>query len=128
MITVDTHAFTWWRTGSPKLGADARRVLERHDEIGIADIVLWEIAMMAERGALKLKASARDWINDALKDPRVVVLPITPAIAILAVAIGRAIHRDPADALIAATAMAHGVPLVSKDSGLEAIVGLEVIW
>ena len=128
MITVDTHAFVWWRTDSPRLSRKALRALERNAEIGIADIVLWEIAMMAERGTLKFETSARQWIDDALTDIRIRVLPITPAIAGLSIAIERTIRQDPADHLIVATALTHGAPLVTKDSAFDSVVGLEVIW
>ena len=37
-------------------------------------------------------------------------------------------HGDPADRLIAATAIAHGAPLVTADAKLRRVKGLRVIW
>ena len=128
MINVDTHAFVWWRGESARLTTEARRRLDRSLEVGVSDIVLWEIAMLIERGVLRIKGSARAWMADALSEPAVRILPITPAIALRAVEIGRVLSRDPADHLIAATALEYDVPLVTADQALAGFRPLRIIW
>jgi PIN domain nuclease of toxin-antitoxin system len=53
-------------------------------------------------------------------------LPLSPGAA-LAAALMDWDHRDPFDRLIAATALAEGLPVVSPDAAFDA-VGVERIW
>ena len=55
------------------------------------------------------------------------VLAVTPKIAVLAQADEFA-HGDPADRIIAATAIANGAALLSADRQLARVKGLRVIW
>jgi len=55
------------------------------------------------------------------------ILPLTPAIAALAES-GIVAHGDPTDRLIAATALAHRVPLITADQKLRTTPGLRCIW
>jgi PIN domain nuclease of toxin-antitoxin system len=54
------------------------------------------------------------------------ILPLTPAVAVLATSI--APLRDPADRLIAATALTHGVPLVTNDDRIRRSGVVAAIW
>lgn len=110
------------------MSAEARRAVERADRIGIAAISLWELAGLVERQRIRLPRSAQEWIEAAISLPRVDLLPITPAIAATAARIGGAISGDPADRLIAATALEMKAPLVTKDEQLHGLPQLEVIW
>jgi len=58
----------------------------------------------------------------------VTVKEITPSIAALLTHFPDTFPADPADRLIAATARAEGVPLVSRDARLRASRGVETIW
>lgn len=84
--------------------------------------------MLVDSGRLRLNQSVTRWMADALADPRIEVVPITPAIAIRAVDVGRSLRRDPADHLVAATAIVLGVPLVTRDAALSGLPDLEVVW
>jgi predicted nucleic acid-binding protein len=55
------------------------------------------------------------------------VLSVTPRIALASVALGP-LQADPADRLIAATALAYGAALVTKDERLHAVAGLASLW
>jgi PIN domain nuclease of toxin-antitoxin system len=128
MISLDTHAFVWWRTGHRRMSRRAGQEIERAGRIFVPCIVLWEIAMLVDSGNLRLNETVTRWMADALDDPRIEVVPITAEIAVRAVDVGRLIRRDPADHLIAATAMVLGVPLVTRDAALTDLANLDVIW
>lgn len=105
-----------------------RRLIERGDEaLAASDITLWEIAMLIAKGRLDPGTDAGAFIDDVLTSRAVRVLPITPQIAVLAQS--RALlHGDPADRIIAATALAHGAVLVTADAALRKLPVLETIW
>jgi PIN domain nuclease of toxin-antitoxin system len=67
------------------------------------------------------------YIQDILTSMGMTVLPITADIAELS---QNALftHGDPADRLIAATALAHRAPLITADEKLRTTPGLHCIW
>ena len=118
MIVLDTHALIWAIEDERRLGADARAKItaaEQADGIGISAITPWEIAMLAEKGRLRLSREVREWIMAVLALPAIGLLPIEPAIAIESVRLPGAFHADPADRLIVATARHYGAPLLTAD-------------
>ena len=70
------------------------------------------------------------FINDLLQARHIRTLPITPEIAVLAQSdeFHTLRHGDPADRLVAATALEYGVPLVTADAELRKLRELKVIW
>ena len=71
--------------------------------------------------------AAREFLERLTAFRRIAVLPITPDIAALAYS-ATFPHGDPADRLIAATAMVHGAPLITEDRLLHGIEGLTTVW
>jgi len=67
------------------------------------------------------------YIQDILLALDVTVLPITADIAELSQS-ALFIHGDPADRLIAATALIHRAALITADEKLRAIPNLHCIW
>ena len=127
-VVADAHAFLWWYQEDRRLSLEARRTLARAEQIVLPDIILWEIAMLAEKRETRLDRDVRTWLRDVRDDSQVTVQPITPEIAHTAVSIGRWLQLDPADHLIAATAIVLGVPLVTRDQELAKLPALEVVW
>ena len=55
MTLLDTHVLIWLRLDSPRLGAKARRAIDRDWQTGqiyISAITFWEIAMLVYQGRL----------------------------------------------------------------------------
>ena len=118
MIVLDTHALIWAIEDERRLGADARAKItaaEQEDGIGISAITPWEIALLVEKGRLRLSREVREWIMAVLSLPAIGLLPIEPAIAIESARLPGAFHADPADRFIVATARHYGVPLLTAD-------------
>lgn len=98
---------------------------EREGEIWCSDISLWEIAMLIERGRI-IVDDPRGFVS-RLRVPRGVrVQPITEEIALLSGSLG--LHRDPADRLIAATAVHLGATLITSDGLLRSAPGVRTVW
>jgi PIN domain nuclease of toxin-antitoxin system len=128
LIVLDTHALVFMRVRPDLLGKDAERAIAGATVIGVSDIVLWEIAMLVEKRELRLSEPTRQWLETALMEPRIELVPISAAIAARTPAIAQAVRQDPSDHIIAATAMELGWPLVTKDAALQRLGGLETIW
>lgn len=128
MIVLDTHAWAWWTAVSAKLSATAKKHIEEASRIGVSAISAWEVAMLVARGRLRFDRDVLDWIDEALAQPRVVLLALSPEIAVRSTRLGHEAPADPADQILVATALAHRAPLVTRDRHLRRYPGLETIW
>lgn len=130
MITCDTHVLIYWALTPDRLSAKAAQTFEQArnaGELACADIVLWEIAMLIDKSRITIPQTPTVFLRDLLLATRMSILPIAPEIAVLAQ--DRIfIHGDPADRLIAATALHHQVALLSADRNLQSISSLRIIW
>ena len=127
MIVLDTHAWVWWEGEVGRLSPAALRMLERAPSLGVPAICTLEFARLADRGRVRSDRAPLAWLREALSQQRTHLLPLTPEIAVRSLTISDAI-RDPADRLIAATALEHACPLVTKDERLATVPGLEIVW
>ena len=131
MTLLDTHAFVWAWVDPARLSALAARTIREAGHttgLGIASITIWEVAMLVERGRLTVFGTPERWLEAAIAGLRVSVVEITPAIASISVRLGEPIAKDPADRLIAATALALGAPLVTADERLRAGLPALAVW
>jgi len=127
LIVLDTHAFLWWGQRNRRLTRAALRAIERSPRRGVAAVTLWELARLAEQQRIKVDVDIEAWLEEALAQEGVELLPITPGVAARSTRLG-AFHADPADRLIVATALVHDVPLVTADSAITDSGVVETIW
>lgn len=83
--------------------------------------------MLVARKRLRFDRDVRTWIQQALGFPKLELMPLTPAIAVLATQLEWA-HRDPADRMIVATALHHRAGVVTKDERIRSWRAANVIW
>lgn len=124
---LDTHTWIQRVLGEP-LPATVEKVLEEADTLALADISLWEAAKMVELGRLELDVPLEEFYRCALS-PEIRILAITPAIARKASELeALGFHKDPADQLIVATALVHGLRLISDDSRIRQWGQVPLLW
>ena len=128
MIVLDTHAWIWWTSEPGALGRVARREIDRARKIGVPAICCLEVATLAARGRISLDRSPLQWMDDALSLPRVDLLPLTPAVAIKAAELPANFPGDPADRLIAATAILESALLITKDERMKESAVVRTAW
>ena len=115
---LDTHAWIWWVDQDPRLGAKAIAALDalpRTERPYLADISLWEVAMLVERGRLALDLPLEEWLEAAAHPRSVRIVPVDPRIAAEVAALPGGFHRDPADRLIVATSRVLQLPVLTHD-------------
>jgi len=131
VILLDTHALVWLVSEPKRLSRVASAAIRRArsaDGLAIADITLWELAVLFQRGHLRAHGTAEASVRLVTESAGASVKPITPEIAVLAAQFPEDYPRDPADRLIGATARAEGLALVTRDEGIRASKLVKTIW
>jgi PIN domain nuclease of toxin-antitoxin system len=118
MVLLDTHVLHWWSAEPERMSAAAARALDDADELAVAAITWFELAWLAKHERIVVRIPVRSWLERLAG--QVHTLGITPAIAEAAVSLPTTFPGDPADRLIYATAIEHGLRLVTKDGKLRA--------
>jgi PIN domain nuclease of toxin-antitoxin system len=132
MIVLDTHVLFWMANDSKRLSSRAREAIrearqEQHGAgIAIATITVWELAWLAQHGRIAVTVSVESFVRELVA--RVILRPVTPEIAALSVRLPGDFPKDPADRLIAATAMVEGMPLVTADTRIRQSKVVETVW
>ncbi|MDJ0662296.1 MAG: type II toxin-antitoxin system VapC family toxin [Crocosphaera sp.] len=129
MIILDTHIWLWWNQDSPQITEQQKGIIEnsRRDRIGISSISLIEISRLVVRGRLILPKPLKEWFSIALAEEGVLLIPITPAIAIESYSLPDDFHKDPADRIIVATARIYDCPLMTIDRNILAYPHVKLI-
>lgn len=131
LILLDTHALVWWVADPARLSSRAKRAIGRalrEGGVAASAISLFEIATAIRRRRLVLEAPPERWLADLRLLPELHFEPVSAAIAELAGSFDDGFPGDPADRVIAATAMATGLQLVTADARLRRAPRLGTLW
>lgn len=115
-VLLDTHVVHWWSAEPQRVSKPARKALEEADEHVVAAISWYELAWLAKHERIAVNIPIRSWLQGLAVQLR--TIGVTPAIADAAVALPSSFPGDPADRLIYATALEHGLELVTKDRAI----------
>jgi len=119
VILLDTHVLVWLDESNPRLGTEAIEHINSAFQVGkvmASAISFWEVGMLIRKQRIRLDMDLSVWRNDFIEQG-VIELPITGEIGIKAAAL-ESFHGDPADRLIAATALQHSLTLLTADEKL----------
>ena len=129
MILLDTHIVIWLAFEPDKLSKRAKEAIgaaRLQGGLAIAGITLLELAWLAEKGRVETTLSVESFVR--LCASKMTVLPMTPEIAARAISLPDSYPKDPQDRLIAATALAEGMDLVTHDRLIKKSGAIPVIW
>lgn len=131
MIIVDTHVLIWDALEPTKLSQRAKEAIaaaNQTDGILVADISLWEIAMLLQKGRIQVSTAIQTFLHLVLQANSIQLVSISPEIAAQSVQLPATVNFDPADRLIMATAIVKQATLVTADRNLRSAAQLSTIW
>ena len=120
-LLLDTHVLIWMIEGNERLKPELRFQIENEanaDQLYVSAITPWEIALLVSKKKLDLGIDVQLWIDKALALPGIRLHPLTPAIAVASTRLPWEMHPDPADRILAATALHLKATLVTADEHL----------
>lgn len=113
-MILDTCALLWLAQGGGQLSALARKRIDEEPAIYVSAISGFEIGIKHQKGKLELPAQPADWFAAVLDHHDIQVLSLDLVVCLRAAQLP-AIHGDPCDRLIIATAEQHRMPVVTGD-------------
>jgi len=115
---LDTCAIIWVSQGKP-LAPTAQEAVERELGSGrpayVSPISAWELGLLAAGNRISLTMPPTRWFQQFMTRSGLTLADLTPEILVASSFLPGALHRDPADRIICATAREHGFTVVTRD-------------
>lgn len=128
MLLLDTHALVWLASDQMQLTDLGKTLIQRASgRLFLSAISSLELALLVKRNRLELPLPPQQFVADSIRQHGITEIPVDSTIA-MAAALLPDIHSDPFDRILAATALLHGLQLLSKDSVLRQYPGVTVAW
>ena len=131
MIVVDTHVVVWDALKPEKLSRRAKKAIAEANEgdgIIFCDISLWEIAMLIHKGRISIDIDYLQFIKLVFDSNNYILKSISPEIADLSSRLFQNVNKDPADRIIAATAIFNNLELITYDKSMRQSRKVKTIW
>jgi PIN domain nuclease of toxin-antitoxin system len=126
-LLLDTHILVWSQLQPDRLAGRVRRALNNpQNEFWLSPISTWEIVLLCDKGRLRLDGGPESWLQRTIAATPLREAPLTHEIALATRSTGLP-HADPADRLLVATALVHGLTLITADRNLRSIKRIPVL-
>jgi PIN domain nuclease of toxin-antitoxin system len=130
LILLDTHVVIWLVTGDPRLSKRAEHAIDEArqgvDGLAISDFTLYEITLASRKKRIDVHIGLESFLFEL--EQRFVLLPITREVCMRTLSFPTNYPKDPADRIIGATALAHGLALVTADQAIRNSIGVPTVW
>jgi PIN domain nuclease of toxin-antitoxin system len=120
-VLLDTCAVIWLANGNPLAAAATAAIVHAGlaDGVFVSPVSAWEIGLLSRpkpgRAALQFVPDPKTWFHKLMAGPGIREAALAPEIAIDASYLPGALHGDPGDRLIVATARHFAMPIVTRD-------------
>ena len=128
---LDTHTWVWWYMNPQKLSRRVTNLIgdtTRYDELLLSAISPWEFCKLLEKGRIAISCSPEDWLNAAFDLPKFRLVPLSPILAYRSTVLPQPFHNDPADQIIAATALQENAAILTKDRNILEYEYVKSLW
>lgn len=130
MILVDTHIVVWLAFEPHRISkkglAAITNARKTGSGVGIVDVTLLELAMLATRERIELIGSLESFLQKV--ESTFIVFPVTGKIAQTSMQFSDRYPKDPIDRMIGAMALLEGIPLVTRDEKIRNSKEVPCIW
>jgi PIN domain nuclease of toxin-antitoxin system len=127
---TDTHPLVYHAAGGRGLSAPAAAFFKRcegRDAIMyVPTAAIWECALLARVGRIRLRSSLKNFFEDLFSNPAYQPVDLSGEQVFLADE--HRFNRDPFDGLIVATAQAMDLPLISRDTAIQECGLVKIVW
>lgn len=125
---LDTHIWLWMHLAPEKLTPNVLAILkDLNNQLWLSPISVWELSVLVDKRHIALAQSVNLWVSISIKTSDLHEAPFTISVA-ERLEQTLQMHRDPADRLLVATALAYDLTLITADHQLcQPIQGLNVL-
>jgi PIN domain nuclease of toxin-antitoxin system len=117
-LLLDTHIWLWSVTNPKRIPRRATRELESpKNELWLSPVSVWETVSLLELDRLKVKGDPWRWLDQILAAGVFRDAAFTRDVTVKCAEV-QLPYRDPADRQLVATALIHGLTLVTADQRL----------
>ena len=114
-ILLDTCAFLWIISDSPKLTKKARNLFQQpENDVFLSSVSFWEISVKYQLGKLNLPESPRHYIPKQRMDHGIATLAISEADISHLLTLPN-VHKDPFDRMLVCQAIEGNMTLLTPD-------------
>ena len=114
---LDTCACLWLTSGETLRGGATQRLTDEVGQgarLGVSPATAWEVGMLASKGRVAIRTDPMTWFRALLSLPGARLMRMPPAILVASSFLPGSPPADPADRLMAATARAYNMILVTR--------------
>jgi PIN domain nuclease of toxin-antitoxin system len=117
-LLLDTHIWLWSVIEPARLAPRVAKALrDPGSELWVSPMSTLELVSLVSKGRIRLETELGSWVRSALRREVFRAAPLTHEVALRTESLG-VVHRDPVDALLAATALVYELTLVTADDRL----------
>ena len=115
-LLLDTHVWFWALQSPEKLGKHCRAALESGaNGLVVATISTIELGQLLTTERIVFSGTLESWAGRGIESLGLQTVELSQAIALLAYALPAAFNKVPTDCMLVATAIHHGLTLVTAD-------------
>ena len=130
LILLDTHVVIWLGLDPARVSKNARTAIAQARQKGtglaISGITLLEITLLFDKRRIQVVPSLESFLTEV--ESRFVVLPISGRICLRSSSLPLSHLSDPADRIVAGTALAEGLTLITADREIRNSRALPTLW
>lgn len=117
-ILLDTHVLLWTLLLPEEISTQNKTIISKaldSNQLYISSITLWEIAMLKQKKRINVFTPIHDFLASISQINGLIIQEISPEIAAESTLLVDDFHGDPADRIIAASALVQGASLMTRD-------------